>query len=201
MIAHPEVEPLSAILAETIADQIVTLGELVDRLARRGFGLLMIVLALPTMIPILPPGSSAVIGLLYVVLAIQMLIGLDQPWLPLRARRYRLSSRAVIALRHRGVPVLRRIERYSRPRPIFVDDRIVARAVALAVLVLGIVLFFPLPFLNTVPALAVLLLGVGLLNRDVVFLLAGFLLTASVVLIIVFGLSTLYALFNRLFGL
>ena len=201
MIAHPEVEPLSAILAETIADQIVTLGELVDRLARRGFGLLMIVLALPTMIPILPPGSSAVIGLLYVILAIQMLIGLDQPWLPLRARRYRLSSRAVIALRHRGVPVLRRIERYSRPRPIFVDDRIVARAVALAVLVLGIVLFFPLPFLNTVPALAVLLLGIGLLNRDVVFLLAGFLLTASVVLIIVFGLSTLYALFTRLFGL
>ena len=201
MIAHPEVEPLSAILAETIADQIVTLGELVDRLARRGFGLLMIVLALPTMIPILPPGSSAVIGLLYVILAIQMLIGLDQPWLPLRARRYRLSSRAVIALRHRGVPVLRRIERYSRPRPIFVDDRIAARAVALAVLVLGIVLFFPLPFLNTVPALAVLLLGIGLLNRDVVFLLAGFLLTASVVLIIVFGLSTLYALFNRLFGL
>jgi len=165
MIARSEVEPLSTILAQTIADEIVTLGELVDRMARRGFGLLMIVLALPTMIPILPPGSSAVIGLLYVILAIQMLIGLDQPWLPLRARRYRLSSRAVIALRHRGVPVLRRIERYSRPRPIFVDDRIVARAVALAVLVLGIVLFFPLPFLNTVPALAVLLLGIGILRR------------------------------------
>lgn len=201
MIARSEVEPLSTILAQTIADEVVTLGELLDRMARRGFGLLMIVLALPTMIPILPPGSSAAIGLLYIILAVQMLIGLDQPWLPPRARRYRLSPRAVVALRYRGLAVVRRIERYSRPRPLFVDDRITARAVALGVLVLGVVLFFPLPFLNTVPALAVLLLGIGLLNRDSVFLLAGFLLTTAVVLIIVFGLSTLYGLFNRLLGL
>lgn len=199
-IRHQDVTPLSAILAETIADEIVTLGELVERLARRGFGLLMIVLALPTMIPVLPPGSSAVVGILYIILAVQMLLGLDQPWLPHRLRTYRLSPRAVTALRQRGVPVVRRIERYSRPRPLFPDERIAARAVALAVLVVGVILFFPLPFLNTIPALGILLLGIGLLNRDSVFLLAGFLITIGVTLVVAFGLGTLYALFNRLWG-
>ncbi|HXF82916.1 MAG TPA: exopolysaccharide biosynthesis protein [bacterium] len=195
---HPTVRPLSAILAETIADEVVTLGELIDRLARRGFGLLMIALALPTMIPVLPPGSSGVIGLLYIILAVQMLIGLHQPWLPGRARRYRLGPRAIAALRLRGVPLVRRIERYSRPRPLFPDDRLAARAVAVAVLIVGIVLFFPLPFLNTVPALGVLFLGIGLLNRDSIFLLIGFLITIGVVIVVAFGLSTLYALLHRL---
>jgi len=199
MSTQPEIKPLSAILADTIADEVVTLGEVIDRLALRGFGVLMILLALPTLIPVLPPGSAATIGLLYVLLSIQMLLGLDRPWLPPRARRYRLSPRAVLALRQRGVPVLQRIERWSRPRPLLLDDRIVTRLVAVTVLVLGIVLFFPLPFLNTVPALAVLILGIGLLNRDGVFLLAGMLLTAGVLLIIAVGLGTLLALFTRVF--
>lgn len=195
-----EAEPLSAVLLhELMEDETVTLGELRDRLARRGFGLLMIVLALPTLIPILPPGSAAFIGLLYILLSLQMLFGKDEPWLPARLSRYRLSARTITALRTRGVPFLRRVERFSRPRPLLLDERIVSRGVALVVLVLGIILLSPLPFLNTLPALAVLLIGVGLLNRDGAFIAAGLLLTAVVLLIIFFGLGTMYALLSRLF--
>jgi len=194
-----ELEPLSAILLDELTeDETVTLGELRDRLARRGFGLFMIVLALPTLIPILPPGSAAIIGLLYILLSLQMLFGKDEPWLPKRLSRYRLSARAIAALRTRGIPFLRRIERFSRPRPIRLDDRVVSRGVALVVLLLGVILLTPLPFLNTLPALAVLFMGIGLLNRDRVFIAAGLLLTVVVLLAIGFGLGTLYALLNRL---
>lgn len=192
-----QIQPLSSILAETLeGDHPVTVGELVDHVARRGFGLLMIVLALPTMIPVLPPGSAATIGLLYILLSGQMLVGLEKPWLPRGLRSYRLSPRAITALRLRGVPFLQRIERFSRPRFIMLDDWIIARLVALAVLILGIVLLSPLPFLNTLPALAVLILGVGLLNRDGLFLLGGLLLATAVVFVIVFGAGTLYSLLN-----
>jgi len=194
-----ELEPLSAILLDELTeDETVTLGELRDRLARRGFGLFMIVLALPTLIPILPPGSAAIIGLLYILLSLQMLFGKDEPWLPKRMSRYRLSARAIAALRTRGIPFLRRVERFSRPRPIRLDDRVVSRGVALVVLLLGVILLTPLPFLNTLPALAVLFMGIGLLNRDRVFIAAGLLLTVVVLLAIGFGLGTLYALLNRL---
>ena len=193
-----ELEPLSAILLnELTEDETITLGELRDRLARRGFGLLMILLALPTLIPVLPPGSAAFIGFLYILLSLQMLFGKDEPWLPKRLNRYRLSARVIAALRTRGIPFLRRVERFSRPRPLLLDERIVSRGVAFVVLVLGIVLLSPLPFLNTLPALAVLLMGIGLLNRDGVFIAAGLLLTTVVLLVIGFGLGTLYALLNR----
>jgi len=195
-----QLEPLSTILLDELTEgETVTLGELRDRLARRGFGLLMIVLALPTLIPVLPPGSAAVIGLLYILLSLQMLFGKDEPWLPKRVSRYRLSARTIAALRTRGVPLLRRIERFSRPRPLLLNDRVVSRGVAVVVLVLGIVLLSPLPFLNTLPAMAVLFMGIGLLNRDRVFIAAGLVLTAAVLLVIGFGLGTLYALLSRFF--
>jgi hypothetical protein len=194
-----DVEPLSAILLDELTeDETVTLGELRDRLARRGFGLLMIVLALPTLIPVLPPGSAAVIGLLYVLLSLQMLFGKDEPWLPARLGRYRLSAKAITALRKRGIPFLRRIERFSRPRLLPIDDRIASRGVAVIVLLLGIVLVPPFPFLNTLPALAVLIMGVGLLNRDGLFIAIGALLTATVIVVAGFQVGTLVALINRL---
>lgn len=189
------IESLSSILDETLqGDPEVTVGELADRVARRGFGVFMIVLALPTMIPILPPGSAATIGLLYVILSVQMLIGWERPWLPPGVRHYRLSPSLLESLHRRGIPFLRRVERFSRPRPILLDERIIARIVAVAVFLLGVVLFSPLPFFNTIPALTVLVLGVGLLNRDGVFILAGMLMAAVVLSVVAFSAGTLYAL-------
>ncbi len=196
--SHPEHEPLSAVIAGSLSDQVVTAGEIADRVAQRGFGLIMIILALPTMIPILPPGSAAFIGLLYMLLAAQMLIGLQRPWLPARVREYRLSARAVQSLQHRGIPVLRRIEQFTRPRQLWIPDAILTRIVAVAVLLLGVVLLTPLPFFNTIPALTVLLLGIGLLNRDALFLLGGLVLAGGVVAVAYYGAGTLVALLQRL---
>src|SRR5436309_14822450 len=173
MTTSSEREPLSAIIAEMLGSQVVTVGEVADRVAQRGFGLIMSVLALPTMIPVLPPGSAAFIGLLYILLAVQMLIGLPRPWLPVRVRNYRLTSGTMRMLQERGIPLLRRVERLARPRATWVPDALVTRAVAVAVLLLGIVLFSPLPFFNTIPAMTVLILGIGLFNRDSLFLLGG----------------------------
>src|SRR5947199_3871273 len=117
MTTSSEREPLSAIIAETLGSQVITVGEVADRVAQRGFGFIMIVLALPTMIPVLPPGSAAFIGLLYILLAVQMLIGLPRPWLPVRVRNYRLTSGTMRMLQERGIPLLRRVAPRARPTP------------------------------------------------------------------------------------
>jgi len=198
MTTSSEREPLSAIIAETLGSQVITVGEVADRVAQRGFGLIMSVLALPTMIPVLPPGSAAFIGLLYILLAVQMLIGLPRPWLPVRVRNYRLTSGTMRMLQERGIPLLRRVERLARPRATWVPDALVTRAVAVAVLLLGIVLLSPLPFFNTIPAMTVLILGIGLFNRDALFLLGGLVATAVVVAVAVAGADTLIRLAERL---
>lgn len=194
-------QPLSAILEEVLAvagEEEVRIGTLVDEAAERGFGLFMILLALPTMIPILPPGSAALIGLLDIGLSVQMLVGLRRPWLPGWIRRYRLSPGAVRRLRQSGIQVLRKLESFSRPRLLPFPEQLTIRVVAFFLLLLGIILFSPFPFMNTLPGLAVLLLGIGLLNRDGLILLAGVGLSFGILLFVATGAGALYVLATTL---
>src|SRR5437867_11908301 len=102
--SQAERELLSVIIVESLRDEIVTVGALADRAARHGFGFLMIVLSLPAMFPVLPPGLPALVGLLFVIVASQMLVDLELPWLPCGVRSYSLSARATQILHRRGIP-------------------------------------------------------------------------------------------------
>lgn len=177
--SHEDAEkavPLSAVIAAVLDEaetRPVSLGDLIDRTADRGYGVLLLLLGLPMLIPLLPPGSSTIVGPVYAAFAVQMLTGVRRPWVPQRFRNRVLARGTVRALRNRGLPLIRAVERLSRPRGLWVSERFVLRAVGVMVLLMGILLLSPLPFLNTLPALSVMLIGVGLLNRDALFVLAG----------------------------
>jgi hypothetical protein len=162
-----------------------------SRIAERGFGMLLVLLALPTLVPVLPPGSAATIGLIYTFIGFQMLLGRKYPWLPQRIRNYRLSENAAQKLRERGVSFFKNLERFSRARWPFMETALMLRLVALTIILMGFILFTPLPFMNTIPALAVMLLGTGLLNRDGLLLLTGLVLSFSLLGFIYFGLGAL----------
>jgi hypothetical protein len=168
--------PLSLVL-EGVLDEAdvrpVSLGEILDRTADRGFGLVLILLGLPMLIPFLPPGSSTIVGPIYATFAIQMIRGGQQPWIPRRLREWVLQERTARMLRERGLPLVRRAERFSRPRQWWLGERVVVRIVGIVVFLMGVILLSPLPFLNTLPALSVMLIGMGMLNRDFVFIAAG----------------------------
>lgn len=66
---HPSEPRLSEIFARTLdanADGVVVLGEVLDKAGDRGYGFLLILLAIPAFIPILPPGTSGVLGVLLI---------------------------------------------------------------------------------------------------------------------------------------
>ncbi len=187
--------PLSRILDEALSqpEGPITVGRLVERMEERGFGLILILLALVTMIPILPPGTSGIVGLLYVAGALQMAVGRRRPWLPRRVMEFQLSDHTVAGLRARGVALLQRVERFSRPRWTPLGDEALLRAASVVVLAMGVVLFLPLPFLNTLPGLSMLAIGVGLMNRDGVFLLVGTGLAGLVLALVGLGVEALKA--------
>ena len=70
---------------------------------------------------------------------------------------------------------------------------------AVALFLLGVVLFSPLPFFHTIPALTVMILGFGLVNRDGFLLVGGLALSAGVVAGGVIGAEKLIALLKWLF--
>ena len=189
---------LSEIFARTLdanADGVVVLGEVLDKAGGRGYGFLLILLAIPAFIPILPPGTSGVLGALMSIVALQMLFGLKQPWFPKRWRNKVLSPKVVEAIQTRGVAMLRQIERVSHPRGRrFTRNGVILRLSALVVIGLALVLSSPMPFMNTLPALGVLLIGVGLANHDIYFLSAGWGIGIVVALIVVLGIEALLRL-------
>ena len=189
---------LSEIFARTLdanADGVVVLGEVLDKAGDRGYGFLLILLAIPAFIPILPPGTSGVLGALMSIVALQMLLGLKQPWFPKRWRNKVLSPKVVQAIQTRGVAMLRQIERVSHPRGRrFTRNGVILRLSALVVIALALVLSSPMPFMNTLPALGVLLIGVGLANHDLYLLSAGWGIGVAVALIVVLGIEALLRL-------
>lgn len=162
-----------------------TVGEIVDLSNQHGFGLIFIVLALPTLVPVLPPGTAVLVGLLFVFLGLQRCLGLRHPWLPARVRGVVISPKVAKFIVNRALPVLDQIENRSRKRWKIGSSEPVSRLAAVAVALLGLVMVAPLPFMNTLPAMMVLAIGVGFLKGDGLFLLLGTIGTAVLVVALV----------------
>lgn len=193
-------ESVSAVLEHLLAtDTDVTVGEIFERVAGRGYGLLMIVLGLPMLIPILPPGASTVVGPIYMLLAVQLVVGFGRPWLPKWLRRHELSQRSVERFRRRGLPLVRRLERFSRRRFGVLNNPVMTRLAAVIIFSMGLILLSPAPFLNTLPALTVMIIGVGLLNDDGIFLMIGILLGLVVMGVFAATIGLAIVILQRIF--
>jgi hypothetical protein len=151
----------------------VSLGELRDALGDRGFGVLLFIFALPNLVPVNIPLLSAVLGLPLVLLAAQLSYGRHKPWFPdwLTARSFPRERFAAIVLR--SLPALERAEQLLRPRLTFLLSWTGERLIGIALLVLALVLTAPIPFGNWLPAFAIAILGLAIVEKDGVAVLAG----------------------------
>jgi hypothetical protein len=158
----------SELLAQTAANHgadSVTLGDLVDRLDRRGFGILLFVGTLPALIPS-PVGAGALAAPLVILCGVQLALGLPRPWLPERLRLHRFTRGAAQALLDRAGRWLQRLERLARPRWMPVLGSVGIRLVGLLTIGHGVALGMPLPLTNYPFAAVALLLAVALIEDD-----------------------------------
>jgi hypothetical protein len=191
--AHPGCgRALSELLTTLAADgrrDRVSISDLLAALHDRALAALLLLFALPNVIPV-PPGTSALLGAPLLFLAAQLAFGM-RPWLPgvISARSMQRSQFA--ALVARTVPWLARAERLLRPRWPLLCRPPAEYAVGLVCLLLSIIVFLPIPLGNMLPALAICLLALGILGGDGLWVLAG-LVTAVASVALVWGV--LYAL-------
>ncbi len=134
-------------------------------LSRDAYGTLLLVLAAPTLVPGLGLLAAPVAGLVGLLVGAQLLLGRRSPWLPARARVWMddatLGPRLSVWLQAR----LRPLQGLRVPgMPPWVAGLAVVWSSLLLVLPLVLV-----PFGNTVPALALGLLGAGLATRRSLF--------------------------------
>ncbi|HVU25565.1 MAG TPA: exopolysaccharide biosynthesis protein [Opitutus sp.] len=170
--------PLSLELAELaarVSGGPVTLRAVLEALRGRAYELLMILFVLPFAAPVAVPGTSTPFGLAIAGIAVQLAAG-RLPWLP----RWVLDARlpggffAKVMVAARGV--VKFLEKFLRARgPALTASRRIVGVHLAAIVVAALVLALPLPipFTNTLPGWAILLLALGLMERDGLFILAG----------------------------
>lgn len=172
-------------IAEGDPADTLRLGELFKGLGDRSFGMLLIAATAPAFIPI-PGLAGALSGPLVMLVGVQLLLRLRQPWLPGFMARRGPERRTMARLRDLLSPSLRRLERLVRPRlTVMLDHPVLDVVTGLLVLVLGLLLSLPLPFTNYILAGLLLLFALALLERDGALMLVAW--AAGLAAIVSFG--------------
>lgn len=156
--------------ADTLRERI-SIGDLLAALGDRATAALMFIFAFPNVLPT-PPGTSTILGAPLVFLAAQLMLG-RAPWLPAFVAKRSMKRADFSALVKRIVPWLVRAENLLRPRLAGLARPPMEYLIGLLALVLAVVLVLPIPLGNMLPALAISLLALGVLERDGVWVLAG----------------------------
>jgi len=167
----------------------ITVGELVERVGNDGLLTLTALLTLVFLIPVSIPGVSTVFGAAVLLIAMSRLLRRDL-WIPVRVGNKVLRSRKLRPMLRKSLPWLQKIEHVSRPNRIewLITDGPMERMNDMALVLGAVLLMMPfglIPFSNTFPAIALLLLTIGLLQRDGVCILLGH--VANVVTVVYFG--------------
>ncbi len=170
--------PRTSVLFATLATgkgaaERITVRDIVGVLGDRAFALLIVLLGLPNCLP-MPPPIPLVCGLLLVVVALQIIAGRAAPWLPEALLERSVARRDIDRAFGRAAPWLMKLETLARPRFTVFDTHVAMRLVGCALFVFAMALIFAAPFVGQVPlGLAVCLVGLGLVERDGLIVLAG----------------------------
>lgn len=162
-------EELRQILASA-GKQRLTIGSLLASIGDRGFGLILMLLSLPSALPVPAPGYSTPFGLALLTLGVQMLAGRHRPWLPGWAQKVPIHDRLATGMLSGGAAFFSRVEHLIRPRLAFFKGRGGHVFAGLIVVAMGALMAIPLPGTNTAPAAVIFLVGAALSEEDGLFL-------------------------------
>jgi hypothetical protein len=179
---NPEVRTSAALAsaASAVRDPAVSLRELLVLLGEQGLLVFCGVLAAPFLLPITVPGMSTVLGLPMLLIGFAVMVS-RVPWLPARMLNRSLPAPTVRSVLGRVRGWAERFEHLVRPRLLgltggrainFVNGALVIAAVVLLMAPIPLV-----PFVNSLPALAIILLCFGMAERDGVVISLGYVAT------------------------
>ncbi len=165
--------PTSEIL-QTLADEAgdkIAFGDVTAATGSRKHGFGLVLFALPELLPIPFVGFSAILAIPLGLLSLHLLIYGERTSVPEGVRRREMPSKVVKAVAKYAVPVFRRIEAVSRPRLAGVAE--MHWLIGLVCLVLSGVLALPIPLGNFLPALCLVVIAFGMVQRDGLIVLVG----------------------------
>lgn len=182
-----------------LPDGRVSLGDLIQALGDRSLGTILLALALPTIAPV-PLGVSCLFDLPIVLYTAQLAFGRRgarlPDWLLKRSVSRSMAGRTLDA----AMPRLIGIERMLKPRAHRLAHIDQERWFGLLLFILTLTCIVPLPLTGWLPGFALVLLSLGLIERDGGAIGVGLGLGVAALLFLVLVASSLSYAGQQLFG-
>ena len=175
-------------ISSTITQERISLRELLELIGEQGLLVFCMFLTIPFLLPVSIPGVSTIFGLVIGLIGIGVALN-RVPWLPGRLMNQTIERIHLIPALERGAKLFSRLDNVIRPRWLaLTHGATVNRLNGFLLVGCALLLMAPLgliPFSNTLPAVAILCLAAGMLQRDGIFVLVGY--VTMVATLIYFG--------------
>lgn len=167
----------------------ITIGSLSEKLGDRGFGLILLIFAIPNAIPLIIPGASAITGLPLIFLAAQLCLGRQKIWLPHFIAKREIKMAMLKKFVDIALPCLLKLEKISKPRVDMLTTPKFERIAGVIIVVLAFLIALPIPLGNFPLGVAITILALAITEQDGVLMIIGWIST-------ILALCFLFALVN-----
>lgn len=156
-----------------LKDQRPTIGDILVALDERAIPLVLLLFAIPAIVP--TPGIPAgmVFGSALAFIGIQMAIGTKRVRLPTGIAQLRIGRQQLERILGKATPHLEKLEGRLSARLGGLSTPLAIRSIGFVIFIMALLIALPIPFGNTLPGLAVLILSLGLAQRDGIAVAAG----------------------------
>ncbi|MCO6435142.1 exopolysaccharide biosynthesis protein, partial [Nitrosomonas nitrosa] len=130
--------------------------------------------ALPICLPIpVPPGYTTFFSIPLFIFSVQMIWGMKSPWLPEWIGKKEISRKSLEKMIEKATPWLRKIESYLHPRLTYISVHAWERIIGIFAFIFTISISLPIPLTNFPPGWGILIMSLGLLNKDGLTIIVG----------------------------
>lgn len=153
---------------------VITVNEIKNSLHERGFGVLLAIAALPLCLPVpVPPGYTTFFSIPLFIFSIQMMWGMQAPWIPKWLADKEIKKDNLEKLVSKAMPWLRKIESYLHPRLTYISVHAWERIIGIFAFIFSISIALPIPLTNFPPGWGILIMSLGLLSKDGLTIIVG----------------------------
>lgn len=169
----------SVILQEILSNNkdTITIGKLSEEIGDRGFGLVILLFALPNTIPLPIPGVSTITSLPLIFISLQLCLGMQKIWLPcwIAKREIKMSNMHYII--DKSLPCLKWLEKFVKTRNMFFTSNKFERFAGFIIFILSCLLALPIPLGNLLPGISVSLVSLAIAEQDGILMILGLLIS------------------------
>lgn len=153
---------------------VITVNQIKNSLHERGFGVLLAIASLPLCLPVpVPPGYTTFFSIPLFIFSIQMMWGMQAPWIPKWLADKEIKKDNLEKLVSKAMPWLRKIESYLHPRLTYISVHAWERIIGIFAFIFSISIALPIPLTNFPPGWGILIMSLGLLSKDGLTIIVG----------------------------